>query len=200
MSRLARRVSIALICSLAATGCVSRQLRFPSLDQTPSTVDNDDGPIVGLAVVVDARPSERAGAIGSLGLTAGTDAAAYVEARTRKALQAKGFRVVTAPTPREPWGAGDRFVGKILRLTLQSISVGSVDAFMEPTNATIKISADVFDQTGRVVYSQVFYGEKTERIGFVSNVPEVAGRIVAAALDDAIEDMLDDAGFLPAVR
>lgn len=199
MSRLARRVSIALICTLAATGCISRQLVLPSVDQPPPTVGHEDGPIVGLAVVGDVPAGERAGAIGALGLTVGPDASAYVEAQTRKALQAKGFRVLTAPTPREPWGAGDRDVGTMLLLTLQSIHVESVDAAMEPTNATVKMSASLSDHAGKVVYAQVFYGEKTQRIGFVTNVPEVAGRILAAALDDAIEDMLADAGFLPAV-
>lgn len=198
MNRLRRVELFALACTLAASSCVTRQVTFPQTADPPSAPRADSAPTIGLALVRDDRPSHDAGYIGALKLTVGTEASSYLRTRTADALHEKGFHVVTAPSLDEVRGARDH--ARNLVLTLQSISIRSPDVVLEPTEAAAVVSAQLFDQAGTVVYSQVFYGRKTERIGFVADMPAVAGRMVAAALEDAIENMMDDAGFLPAAR
>ena len=191
-------VPLVLIWALLGDGCVSRQVRLPRAPDTPADVGAAGAPTLGLAPVRDARPNEAAGYVGALKLTAGAEAKDYLLKKATRALYEKGYHVVSSPDPSGSHGAGHLFKAKIIVLTLQTLSMEGEG--LGPVQATTTLTAQVYDESETLAYVHTFQGSSNDHFGLSANPDALAGKIMAAALDQAIATMIADTRFVAAMH
>jgi len=142
--------------------------------------------VVGLARVHDDRGSATAGKVGAATINTSTDIDDYLYASMKNGLVQKGLSVVDAPSPGS--AGAQAFKGKIVVVSLQSVSIGTPDALLFPANATAAIAVQVFDQQPKVIYAQTFSGTMNGTLGVhtQSGYEDETGKMIAAALDQAV--------------
>lgn len=194
---LARVGALSLVCGLLG-GCPSRQVRLPSGPDASANVRVANAPDVGLAPVRDVRPNEGAGYVGALKLTAGAELKAYLQSSATRALTRSGYNVVSTPDPSAAHGEGRSFKGREVVLTVQGLSLWGEG--LAPVQAAATFTAQVYDESATIVYSQMFRGSANDVFGLTAHPDVLAGKIMAGALDQAVANMVADSRFLAAIR
>jgi len=172
---------------------------MPTATDVP-TETRRDGPVVGVAQVRDDRKSTVAGKVGNATINTSVDVDVYLEDSVKRGLAQKGLAAVDAPEPSV--SATSVFKGKIVLVTLQSLSIGTADAILFPANTTAAIAIQVYDANGKVIYGQAFSGTASGRIGLhsESGYEEATGALMSAAMDQAVTSAMGDPRLSQAVR
>jgi len=180
-------------------GCATIGGRMPTATDVP-TETRRDGPVVGVAQVRDDRKSTVAGKVGNATINTSVDVDVYLEDSVKRGLAQKGLAAVDAPEPSV--SATSVFKGKIVLVTLQSLSIGTADAILFPANTTAAIAIQVYDANGKVIYGQAFSGTASGRIGLhsESGYEEAIGALMSSAMDQAVTSAMADTKLSQAVR
>jgi hypothetical protein len=152
---------------------------------------------VGLAAVKDGRSGGSSGGVGAAGVEIQSDLGDYVHNSFANGLSHKGLPVVDTKT--SPAAPG---VKRTVVVTLQSASVSTIDAILQPATANVAIAVQVYDPTQKVIFAQTYTGTNRETLGLhgQAGYDENSGRIVAAAADSAVEQALADPNFQKAIN
>lgn len=188
----------AILFALVIVGCQQAPLPTPP---APTVVTRaTDGPIIGVAPIRDARATTKAGMIGLMTVTVGSDLLVYLDATVKKELAERGFQVVSAPDP-QALGENTKnvFTEKTLVVTLTDASISSGDALLFPANADVHISASLHNESGEVLHTSVYSGHHAQRVVF-SPYGKKEGKIIATAAQRAAESLCADQGLLKAAR
>jgi hypothetical protein len=170
---------------------------------TPADVPTEtrrDGAVIGVAQVRDDRKSITAGKVGNATINTSVDVVVYLENSVKRGLTQKGLAAVDAPQPSA--SATSVFKGKIVEVTLQSLSIGTADALLFPANTTAAIGVQVYDPNGKVIYGQGFSGTASSRIGVHTEggYEEAVGLLMSEAMDQAVTSAMGDPKLSEAVR
>lgn len=186
--------------ALSLSGCMTQIAPLPSPSPITAIV-SQTAPILGVASVKDNRQEQEVGMVGALSIAVGNDLVSYTDTVLKQHLAQLGFRVVSAPDPIALKGVNLEYVfnGKVVLVTIQDVSFGAIDALLDTGDAAITLHALVFDRNGQEIYSASHVGEHSEWIGF-SFMGKTEGRIIAAAVDDAIKKLTENQSFRDAIR
>ena len=173
-------------------------MRLPPTPDTSTERRTPNAPNIGLAPVRDARPDEASGYVGALKLTAGPDCKEYLQRRLTRALDENGYQVVTSPDPSQGQGTPRPFNGRVILLTLQTLSI--VGEGLGPVQAAATLTASVYEEAGTVVYAHTFRGLSNDFFGLTASPETLAGKIIATAPDQAVASVVADTHFLAAIH
>lgn len=150
---------------------------------------------VGL-VVKDGRGSSSGGGVGAAGVEIGPELTEYIGNDVKRGLSIKQLRVVD--TKESAVAAG---LSRTMVVTLQSASVSSFDALLQPATATVAIAVQVYDPQKQITFAQTYTGSASETLGIrgKSGYEENIGRLLATAAESAVQQALDDRRFETAI-
>ena len=141
-----RLLSVVLLCgfvALAGTGCMTQYAQFPAGPELPGVGARAGSPLIGMSPVNDDRVDDHAGTVGALKIAVGPDMVSYVDQAFRRGLMDAGFAVVAAPNPAELGGVEleNLFNGKVVSVSVESVSISTADAAMYPADCTVGLLA-----------------------------------------------------------
>ena len=177
-----KRASLFVIVCLALTGCATAQIaQGPSI----ATLKMRDGrPLVAVAMVKDARGKTNVGTIGAAGIAVPETVKNTVHNYLVNTLY-DNF-AVNAKGSEEAAGTE-----KLVSSQIDSISIYSFDAIMQPVDTEISLKLSVLDVQGKSVYEQSYRGMYQERIG-ISLVESKTGQLVEEAIRNLMAQIAGD--------
>lgn len=191
-------VMAGIISSLTLIGGCSATIR-PKLPENRASLSQTAPQAggVGLAAVKDARSGTSGGGIGAAGVEIQSDLGDYVHNSFASALARKGLQVTdTKQTVAAPG------VKQTVVVTVQSASVSTIDAILQPATVNVGLAVQVYDPAEKVIFAENYSGSTRETLGIhgQAGYDENTGRLVAAAADSAIEQALSDPKFQTAIN
>jgi hypothetical protein len=175
-------------CSVTANATVPTA---PALEAAPQSA-----PHVNLSAVKDGRGTEKAGAIGAAHFNLKWGLNDYVQSSFANGLTHSGYAVnaISGPTPQQ--GV------KTVVVTVQSASVASFDAILQPARGEVGIAVQVFGSADAPVYAHSYSGTYSETVGIhgIGGYEEDVGRIIATAADQAVSHAMADPSFQAAIK
>jgi hypothetical protein len=113
----------------------------------------------------------------------------------------KGFNAVTAPDPASLGSTKLEYVfnGKIVQVSIESVSLGTFDAIMAPAESAASLRCRVFDRDGRELYVRNHTGQASDWLGITVS-GEKEGAVVANAAASALNALVSDSAFLESIR
>lgn len=198
LRRNARRgpmLLLALVTSATALCACSVTLRakMPESAAPPSaSVQNAK---IALAVR-DGRVNTSAGGIGAAGVEVGPELIDYIGSDVKRGLNIKQLSVVDTKESALPSGVDRKAV-----VTLQSASVTSFDALLQPATARVAIAVQIYNPRSQVIFAGSYTGSASETLGIrgKSGYEENIGRLLATAAESAVQQIFDDRRFADAI-
>ena len=175
------------------SGC-SSTLKLPRGPDIYSMSMRPGAPVILVARPVDQRTDKkRVGTIGGLGLNLKDDPSELVAREVVSALHERGFNGtighVASDNPAAFSQAGSQTLARgVLALSVESISVKSFDALMDPPTASVTLKGTLHDGQGVVVSGTTVTGSVQHRIGFM--VEQAAAELIAEAIHDAAQRLV----------
>jgi len=194
-----RRATLAgIMASLALLSGCNAVIR-PKMPESSATLVQAAPPTggVGLAAVKDGRSGASGGGVGAAGVEIQSDLGDYVHNGFANGLSHKGLQVVDTKASTNAQG-----VKRTVVVTVQSASVSTIDALLQPATANVAVAVQVYDPDQKVIFAQTYTGTNRETLGLhgQAGYDENSGRIVAAAADSAVEQALADPNFQKAIN
>jgi hypothetical protein len=175
-------------CSITANAIVPTA---PALQATPQNV-----PRVNLSAVKDGRGTVKAGAIGAVSFDLKSGLNEYVQNSFANGLMHTGYAINSSA------GLAPQEGVKTVVVTVQSASVASFDAILQPARGEVSIAVQIFGISETLLYARSYSGSYSETAGLhgQTGYEEDVGRIIATAADQAVSNALADPGFQTALK
>lgn len=167
----------------------------PQLPKVSDALSPEIGaPEVRLAEVRDLRSETTVGTVGLGTFKLGSEAPTYLHRGMVNRLRQQGF-VVRDASDRSAVSA------RVVTVTLQSLTLSTSDALVEPAEAEGRCEVEISDGSGRRVYQQRYRGSASERLDSRSLIVQKAvGRILADVMDQMADEAVKDPDFQAAIR
>jgi hypothetical protein len=187
--------NISLVFCLLLSGCMTINATVPSppaLEPSPQAATRG----VILSPVKDGRGNSNVGGIGSASFDLKSGLSEYIQNSFTNGLTRSGYAVNSIHT------RGVSGEAKTVVVTVQSASIASFDALLEPAHGEVSIAVQVFGNSDSPIYARSYQGTYSETVGIhgQSGYEEDAGRIIGTAADRAIDSAIGDANFQAAIR
>ena len=201
MRKLAR---LAILASVGlASGCATA-----TLPQGPNIYGLTPRPNTGTILVaqpVDQRADkQRLGSIGALGLSMKADPSELVAKEVVVALYEQGVNGTLGQVSSDNPAAFAQVAQQtnaqgVLALAIQSISIKSFDAVMDPPTAEVALQATLYDAQGSVVETESITGHVQRRVNTFA-ADRATGELVGEASHDAAQRLTGQTSFAEAVK
>lgn len=188
-------VTIAFL-SVFVSGCASAKLSrgpdtFPLIEHTHSLR-------VGVPQAVDERGTNRAGTIGAAFIQVKSELADlttnYLINYLNTRLNLNVERIQMAAVQDFATIFSQHNMDRVLIVKIKRLKMFSVDALMQPVEVDLDLECEVYDPSGNLIYRQTFMGHHEKRIG-ISIVDKTTGKLVEAAVLDAMNNLVKDPGL-----
>ena len=196
---LESRITLALLISgLFLSGCATATL--PQGPDIYSLAPRSNTGTILVAHVVDQRTDKQhLGNIGALGLSMKTDPSELVAKEVVAALYQEGINSTLGHASSDnptafPQTAQQANAQGILALAIQSISIKSFDALMDPPTAEIVLQATLYDNQGNAVESENITGHVQRKINTFA-ADRATGELVGEAAHDAAQRLVNHPTF-----
>jgi len=83
---------------------------------------------------------------------------------------------------------------RVLVVRIKRLKMFSMDALMQPVEIDLDLECEVYDPDGKLIYQQTIMGRNEKRIG-ISIVDKTTGKLVEAAVLDAMNNLVKDSGL-----
>lgn len=189
------RLWLLMAAAVVLTGCAPRTVdaTFP---QIAIRKPLGSGPKIGVAAVGDSRATKLAGEAGDASLIVGAGLSRYIDCKFRNALTDRGFQSSAVSDPAD---TSVRTPDKVVVLTLQSVSLGSLETGAT-LKSTVSIALQVYSSPRKLIYGKSFWGTYSAGIGAFSSAEGLTGNFIAQAADRAVEAAVADPKFEKALR
>lgn len=193
----------AALSAVLLTGCAT--ITLPQGPDVYSFTQRPNAPTVLVARAVDQRADkQKLGKIGALSLSMKADPAELVGKEVVAALYEQGINGRLEPiSSDQPDGfaaAAERVnAAGVLALSIQSISIQSFDALMDPPTAELVLQANLYDRQGNLVESESATGHIQKRINTFAT-EKTAGQLVGEAAHDAAQRLIGRGALATALR
>lgn len=185
------------------SGCATATL--PLGPNIYSLTPRPDAGTILVAQPLDQRADkQRLGGIGALGLSMKADPSELVAKEVVAALYEQGVNGtlghVSSDAPASfPQAAQQANAQGVLALTIQSISIKSFDAVMDPPTAEVSLQATLYDPQGSVVETESVTGHVQRRVNTFA-AERATGELVGEAAHDAAQRLTTRASFSEALK
>lgn len=188
-----KQIGIAVI-ALLLTGCATA--RLSKGPDTFELIRHENRAEVGVAKAQDERKSEGAGTIGGAFVRVKKSdltelATNYLVQYINSKVELNVVRVAMEGEASVKEIAVSHMVEGIVLLKVKEMKLFSIEALLQPVEADLTLELIVFDSTGDQIYSRTVTGHNETRIG-ISIVENSTGKIVEAALKDALSQLVKD--------
>ena len=181
------------------TGC-STAMTFPTASVAPSYNESpiqltagEFRPVVFVAQVIDDRPSQVAGAVGSTTFTSGQELHRFIHQELEGQLSSGGVPLGRSKSEAESQSNSHREVS----VRIRSVNYGAATSLLHKTVAGINLLVTVKDESGRPVFAQTYFGSSTP--GRVWSTAERSGDLMSKAVQEAVTKALRDGNFRASV-
>ena len=184
-----------LLCLLLMSGCsVTMNASVPTAPALQAAPQS--APRVNLSAVKDGRGTVKAGGIGAASFDLRSGLNEYIQNSFANGLTHSGYAVQATSGPEPQRGV------KTVVVTVQSASIASFDAILQPARGQVDIAVQVFGSSDAPVYAHSYSGAYSETAGIhgTGGYEEAAGRIIATAADRAVNDAIGDPNFQAAIK
>ena len=178
------------------TGCAAAKLsRGPD---TYALTRYPDAVRIGVAKVLDERGGHKVGTIGATVIFVKKELADlttnYLIHHLNSNLRANVEQVIVTSPDEIPSEAAKNNVEGIVLARINRLRMFSIDALMQPVEVELSLDVEVYDRNGLRVYKESFMGHHEKRIG-ITLVEHSTGKLVEAAVLDAMNNLVKDPGF-----
>ena len=178
------------------SGCASAKLsRGPD---TFSLIEHTNSLRVGVPKAHDERGTNRAGTIGAAFIQVKSE---LVDLTTNYLIHYLNTKLDLNVERIPMTGAKDRVstpsphnMDRVLILRIKRLKMFSMDALMQPVEVDLDLECEVYDSDDHLVYRQTIMGHHEKRIG-ISIVDKTTGKLVEAAVLDAMNNLVKDPGL-----
>lgn len=184
--------------TLLLSGCAT--ITLPQGPDVYSFAQRPNAPIILVARATDQRADkQKLGKIGALSLSMKADPAELVGKEVVTALYEQGFNGRLEPISSDQMdgfaAAAQRVnAAGVLALSIQSISIQSFDAIMDPPTAELVLQATLYDRQGNLVGSSSVTGHIQKRINTFATEKN-AGQLVGETARDAAQRLVGRGGM-----
>lgn len=181
------QLKLMLLGLVFLVGCATAKL--PAGPDIYKLTNHPDAKIIGVVDVHDARTNKTAGSVGAASITVGDDLAELVTKNLINRFNKEGFNVrrVDASAVSAP---KDFNVDYVLKTDILAVKLFSIDAILQPVDTSITLKADVYDQDGKLTYSDSFEGKARKQVGLSFDF-SAEGDLVQEATLDAIGRLVE---------
>lgn len=190
---------LGLIGAASLTGCTTA-MTFPTASVAPSYNESpiqltagEFRPVVFVSQVIDDRPSEVAGAVGSTTFTSGQQLHQFIHRELEGQLSSGGVPLGRSKSEAESQSNSYREVS----VRIRSVNYGAATSLLHKTIAGINLLVTVKDEAGRPVFAQTYFGASTP--GRVWSTAERSGDLMSKAVQEAVTKAVRDGKFRSAV-
>ena len=180
------------------TGC-SKSMTFPTASIAPSYNESpiqltagQFRPVVFVAQVIDDRPSQVAGAVGSTTFTSGQELHRFIHQELEGQLSSGGVPLGRSKSEAESQSNSHREVS----VRIRSVNYGAATA-AHKTVGGVNLLVTVKDESGRPVFAQTYFGASSPRR--VWSTAERSGEVMSQAVREAVTKAVRDGKFRAAV-
>lgn len=159
----------------------------------------EKAPMVGVAKVTDERERTRAGTIGANGIVVKDGlsdlASNHLMAGVNKSARVNVIGLKDFDEASASAAAAQYNADKVIKSSIKSLRVKSVDAILEPVEVEVDMHVLVYDKTGTMVYDADITGRHEKRLGMSLKTDKVVGEMVEEAVRDAVRQLADNSAF-----
>lgn len=186
----------AVFVSFLVTGCATAKLsKGPD---TFSLTEHTASPRIGIPRVVDERGTSQAGTIGAAFIQVKGELMDLTTNYLVNHLNTKlnlNIERIKAQTPQDIASASsERSMDRVLIVRIKKLKIFSMDALMQPVEVDLDLAYEVYDMSGKLIHQQEVLGHHEKRLG-ISVVDKATGKLVEAAVLDAMKNLVKDPGL-----
>lgn len=204
MERL-QRVLVVLVLGMFLAGCATAMATLPQGPDVYSLPLRAGAPTLVVAPPVDERSNkERLGTISALGVRMKDDPTQLVSKEVVVALHGQGIngllaRVSGSSPESFAQIASEHKAQGVLALSVQSISIESFDALMDPPTAKVTLGAVLYDNRGNLVERGSVTGQVQRRINTFA-ADRATGELVSESIRDAAQRLVGRGAVAEAIK